>query len=92
MRDPVMFDIVKYSVIPSFNMSFDAFVLQYGIRYKFSRYPLWEVYLNILIQDCKIPQEAVEEAVKKGTDALIEETKNNLKKILAEYNANKKND
>lgn len=91
ITDMIMFDIVKFRVILSFNMSFNAFALNYAIKHKPCKYPVWEVYLNILIQECGIPKGKVVEEVKKSADAFIEEIENNLKKLLAKYDETKKN-
>lgn len=61
-----MFHIVKNAVIPSFHICFDEVVfhaIKSGVLQK-SKYPLWEVYLNVLIQEFEISNDSVAETVK----------------------------
>lgn len=92
ITDIIMFDIVKYRMMPALNISFKEFVKTYGKKYKIREYPLWEVYLNILIWELGYSKESVEKAAKEARDSFLEETENNLRMILARYYANKKND
>ena len=88
MTDYVMFDIVKYTVIPSFNILFDDVVCHILIEVpwrKFERYPKWEWYLNVLIQKYNIPKNTVEEAVKRGICKVNEEVQRSLEKFKEKY-------
>lgn len=73
ISDHVIFDIVKYTVIPSLNISFDEIVfrtLKLVPVQKLLNCPAWELYLNVLIQEYKISKSTVEDAVKRGLEKL----------------------
>ena len=85
ITDGIMFDIVKYAVIPSFNISFDDVgcktILLVPAR-KLFRDSKWELFLNILIREYGISKNSVEEAVNREICAYIktkEEILNRLK-------------
>lgn len=87
VSDDIMFDVVKYFVIPSLNISFDEVVMYTILLIPYRKqlhHPLWELYLNVLIKEYKISLNAVEEAVKKG----ICERKEEVQKYFEEFMEN----
>lgn len=88
MSDEVMFDVVRFYVIPSFNISFEEVVIStmalVPLRKQLRR-SFWEQYLNILIQKYNLSKNAVEEAVKKGICERKEEVQKSFEKFMKKY-------
>ena len=91
MSDSDMMEILKCRVIPKLNISFDVFVFRYGIKSiyadKFWRYSVWEVYLNILVREYKVPVNTVTNMMKNAICEQKDENKKKLEEIMEKYNA-----
>ncbi len=66
--DREMMRIIRYKIIPTWNMSFDELVLYHGIKFihknKLFDYPVWEVYLNVLMREYQVPKNEIEDIIK----------------------------
>lgn len=67
--DHDMMAIVRYKLFPAFNISFDEFVLYHGMKFIYENrlwyYPVWEIYLNVLMRDYLIPRSIIENTLQK---------------------------
>ena len=90
MSDCAMLEIVKCQVIPKLNISFDEFVFRHGINSIYLdelwRCSVWEVYLNILMREYKIPVNVLEDLIKNAICTQKEENRQELERIMKKYN------
>lgn len=84
-----MFDVVRFYVIPSFNISFEEVIVSTMVLVPLKKQlygSLWELYLNVLIQKYNLSKNAVEEAVKIGICERKKEVKKFFEKFMEKYN------
>lgn len=66
--DHDMLELVKRKVLPVFGISFNELVV-YGMGFicqnKLNDCSIWEIYLNVLIREYRIPKNVIEDIVKK---------------------------
>ena len=90
MSDIEMMEILKCKVIPQFNISFDELVFRYGIKSTCAdglwHYSVWEVYLNILLREYKVPANTLTEKMKNAICEQKEENRKTLERIMEKYN------
>ena len=90
MSDIEMMGILKCKVIPQLNISFDELVFRYGIKSTYAdelwHYSVWEVYLNILLREYKVPMNTLTDKIKNAICEQKEENRKKLEEIMKRYN------